>query len=130
MYINKDSWHYKLVIMVGLWPKKNLCPYMRQIVGAACILFLMFIMVLFIALWLSWPILQFFTLSSILFSVLSGFIYLGLGHFLLSWVKEYTRYKTFWLKPKSPEINEKEARLLTLWLRAKHDKVCPKIEFK
>lgn len=130
--INKTSWHYRYLIYSGICPIADWCPYWRQVVGTIIMHIFTAFIVTIALFWLSYPVLQIFFGSDVIFACLSGMFWIGVGVIAQDHFKQYTYNKTFLLKPKEWKEPEepKDPGLISMWLKAKHDKICPRIEFK
>lgn len=133
MKLNENTWHYKMVRTVDGWPRDNLCPYVRQVIGAILLYFLMGALIGFLASvvvggifqWVMFFATGFWTpygvigVLFIMFNVLSAIIMVG------GCGKAADRG---WEKLKNARGNEiKEPSIFWEWCKAKHRKICPKI---
>lgn len=137
MRINRKSWHYRLLRATEFDPSDNLCPYCRQVI-AAIVLAIIFGAIGLAAIGLALgPFVQFFVEGDAAVWALLG----GVGDiFVLSVllsnvVSERRRRERIARRSQAverdwaPRTPPKEPGLLRLWLRAKHEKVCPRLDF-
>ena len=135
MKINKKSWHYRLINISKEheWDiKNNLCGYFRQVVGAIIFFTFLSTIVLF---WSGNAIYAVFVTPT------DGFL---LGIAMVWWVLVGIIFgsvsgaidNNHWLQlpirlPKRvPRVKtHKEPGIVRQWMKAKHDKVCPVLEF-
>lgn len=155
MEISRTSWHYKAIKSLNRQPRNNLCPYMRQVVYAvACIIGIGLALlatgtaILAVA---TYPIWQIFLREPVaaVFCVIGYMVLFGnlwasyradwkfetLYHQQVPvWGPAWLHYDLFaWTKNILPERKPREYKppgLIYSFLKAKHDKVCPVLEFK
>ena len=136
--ISKDSWHYKLIVKVlNPWDvESNLCPYVRQVFNAMLGVLLtgvaIIIGVMAAVLMVSIPLIAWtsgITMEiAILFCILWGFV----GGLVLIIYHDYTELRPVsWDKTifTMPVRKPREPSIFSLWLAAKHDKICPELKF-
>lgn len=144
MIINKKSWHYRLVTAGSNKAPVNLCPYVRRLLWVILcwigVAFFVTLAGLGIGTTLIPHIFPAFT-SGVAFLVVSGVVgvllfsaivvaVIGIAIGVAFSMKKYEEYKEnkeieraisgVPLKPKS---------LLVAWIEAKHNKICPSLEF-
>lgn len=155
MNINVNSWHYRFIrssFNGNSMPATNLCPYVRQLVWACIKAFLVTFVILFISslagFWASYLINTFFglQLSQVAFfalAIIPGALTVALIvgtsaliGFGLYKVTEYFEnrksdkmYAIMQAKQDGTWV-EPEVGLIRAYLTAKHDKICPKLDFK
>lgn len=155
MNINVNSWHYRFIrssFNGNVAPATNLCPYVRQLVWASLKAFLVTFVVLLISglagMWASDLINTFFALglsptALIALAIIPGALTVativgacGLIGFGIYKVTEYYEnrksdkmYEILKAKQEGTWV-EPEVGLIRSYLTAKHDKICPKLEFK
>lgn len=134
MKINTDSWHYKFIDTVDTTHlhKKNLCPYVRQLLK--CMFLTLIGVVVGVVLGIA---LGFFLLTpifawSIGFDVVQAFL-LSIGWLVVGAVtlKQCRGWRVSWNKNlfTLPTRQPREPGIFSIWLTAKHDKICPSLEF-
>ncbi len=154
MNINKTSWHYAIA---SKGPHEhssvpaNLCPYMRRVVVTLAIYILLLVcatgtvptayMLFTYGPASEWP-----EISSLLFSLwtMGGFLGLiilavvallgcafAIDHFIVTPYKEAKRERARVALESGQlsELREPEPSIISAWLKAKHDKICPQLEF-
>jgi hypothetical protein len=137
--INEKSWHYRLITFVDLTPRSNLCPYCWQVIVSILLLILGGLIVagtLFsLGNSIGWIIAGLFhgfikpeilaVIGTVLISVVTGgFILEGISRWRQA--RRVKRNKLY----EAGLIPIKEPSLFRLWLKAKHDKICPALTFK
>lgn len=146
MEINKNSWHFKLVNEF-FTPPTNLCPYVRKVLASmglavffCCICVLLFGIVvgvpgIFLGSLVGYIVTGVIHADIVIFGVLQV-IYLVYLHWL--GMEAYGDYRDFWVslkdkifsrKPEKPKVH-KEPSIFVEYVKAKHDKICPNLEFK
>lgn len=122
MKINKNSWHYKLVVAGDNTASKNLCVYFWQIVLR--ILTLLFYVIIVA------PFLIFLALTPFinLFVGMAGMQYFGAGLDIL--VLSAILYILIKDRIEMERLEGKKPSLATTWIMAKKSKICPRIEFE
>ena len=143
MKIQTNSWHYKLIDQFSDDVPKNLCPYIRKLMKHLAV-------IIFIIAFLganSWllgtiPVSAFTTLTGFvgfLASLISGVVMLlitfgavggivfGIAY-LVETFKEKLKQRRF--ERLKNGIPEKEPTLMGAWIKSKHDKMCPRLEFE
>jgi len=134
MKISRDAWHYRLMDQFNFYHPRNLCQYFWMTVWCLLVglgIFFFGLMIVFLAIiplwWWSEPTAPLGLLVAVgvieisLLSVLLGNVVIERHE---REIENGTR--------REPEIKlhvQKEPSLLRLWLRAKHEKICPLIEF-
>ena len=143
MKINKNSWHWKLVVGISdnFWDcdeKVNLCPYIRALVGALLLCgFVAMIACALVFLYLL-PLLQIWVDASDMVLAVA-LLYVGTGYALihdnsLNDLVKKTRFGDVLTHNVIP-VREKKVKqsssfvlLIREYLHAGHDKICPEIE--
>lgn len=122
MNISVNSWHYKLIDFFGMTHPKSLCPYFWTVVWsvllAAALLFA-----------LTYPIHQFFWGSDVLLSILSSVTWVLAGAWLRWVLYELDKLGEPIFKFERKPRPHKEPGVLLSYLKAKKEKMCPRINF-
>ena len=141
MNINKDSWHYRLLMEFGGSAPSNLCPYVRKVISALVAFGMMFFLgaclTAFIGLGLG-SIAGYIVTGILLPSAVMSLVILALvliaAHFLA--MGNHGSYRDFILYPfrkVSSGVMEnkgtKEPRIFVEYIKAKHNKLCPTLDF-
>lgn len=138
MNINTKSWHYRLIDYVSMdRPPENLCPYIRRVIRCiiSSICGIAFVIAASIAgtFFLAYPILPYIdpNLFAGNLAILSGVLYTGLGLIGLMAYRDTGEYrKKDQLRREVKKSKKKPPGLFRMWLKAKHDKICPALDFK
>lgn len=143
MKIQTNSWHYKLIDNFSDDVPRNLCPYIRRLMrylsgiifvalflGANCWLIGSIPISAFTALTGFVGFLAALSLGVVMLAVAFGVI--GAIVFGIAYLVETSKEK---LKQRRFErlkngIPEKEPTLMGAWIKSKHDKMCPRLEFE
>ena len=136
MNINTNSWHYKLLKYTELRVYDNLCPYVRTVILAILLSIVATIIMGFLA------TAALVILAAPITSWLIGFDPWEAGIMMLLWVLAgggaigFYRDRRKWGESVSwdrvvyeKDITYKEPSLFRLWLKAQHDKICPRLTF-
>lgn len=129
MKIDSNSWHYQLILFLGLGIPSNLCPYVRKLLVAILFMVALVSMACIGVLCLSYPLWQIFHTDGYI-AVASFLAWFTLLCFIRKeyhpeWDKVLYRRKV-----KLKGVNRKKDGLVKAYIKAAHDKVCPRIEFK
>ena len=152
MFINRNAWHYKAIRKLDRYPEQNLCPYVRQVIYACATWVFFAILAIIIGtvllITLSYPVTQLF-FTSIPMVISSVLLYIFIGVVVLKWYRDEGPYylhrprankswfwRTDWLHidlfgwlPEREPRPCKPPGLVRSYLRAKHDKICPHLDF-
>lgn len=80
MNISKNSWHYRMLKFMSAYPADNLCPYVRQVIGHILLGLLAVLVILAIALNLSYPIWRWWETNAVIgFISFCGWIAIGIA---------------------------------------------------
>tara|TARA_B100000700_G_C14978708_1_gene825222 strand:- start:759 stop:1199 length:441 start_codon:yes stop_codon:yes gene_type:complete len=141
--INTDSWHYKLIMRYLSEPPKSLCVYPYTVIFfmaltaviiavlctvafLACYAVVTPLLVMFDVMDMSWKT----NVSAVFVTIASVYIGFVLFH---SYYKERIRvykYKKYYEKYGGDAIQEaKQPNIVLAYLKAKKEKICPKIEY-
>jgi hypothetical protein len=153
--VKVTDWHYRLIRKLDRWPENNLCPYCRQVVYALLTVagYTVLISVLgsgAIAGY-TFPVWQFFWDGPLVIAPLAFVLYLVTGIVSIvayrdhrRWLSMYQKENSIWhydlftnikrwywksATAKAEARVEKGPNLLTQYITAKHDKICPHIDF-
>lgn len=139
MIISRDSWHYKLVDAFLDRPSKSLCAYFWQVlffsfvclvlaIFACTMVWLLVVLPLFALLW-ALPVHGFEYAISDSYAHQSMFMYglsiaiieaIVFAIFLIFWIIKKLTYKSYRIMPE----------FVSEYVKAKKEKVCPRITFK
>lgn len=141
MIISTDSWHYKLLLFVDSVPSDNLCKYFWQVMFAitwitlfsiaGLILGLALVVLILYPIWGWWN-------SDITMVVMSSllWIFIGVGLFRLK-RDLFSFQRPAWDIVIIPEgvvgdalYDNSFSKVTAAWLKAKKNKICPKLFFK
>ena len=133
MNINKSSWHYRLVKVLGMlnvYTKESLCPYFWKVVLAA--LFAPFAIVAM--LWLgTLPLWWSFFGAPVVVAALIGAGEVGILFVTLISIVRDRHDEEILAGTREAPVRvisaPKQPSLFRLWLKAKHRQVCPLIDF-
>lgn len=141
MIINKNSWHYKAISAISSNSDvpKNLCPYVRKLLFMGIFLIWLIGMIGFVFFQSGIPVAAYFGITGVLGGILAFFAG-ALGWAALIAVIVGVVFVVVMGKEKLKERQEeKEMKrvesgtpksLVSSWIEAKHDKICPVLEFK
>lgn len=131
MKINRRSWHYRLLNLYSVYPEHNLCPYVRQVIGHIIITLVIVILLLGAASIAIGPLAQFFVANGFGWALSGGLLDIFLLAIILTSLVKERRRKDQIANPEKyfAKYQAKEPGLFRLWLRAQHDKICPRIDF-
>lgn len=157
MIINKNSWHYKLVTNVtfrdsyrGSVPQ-NLCPYFRAVMYRVVFFATILTALCGMLIGMCWPAAAhlltsigignkiLIALTSLGMSVITLGSLVGLAVLIAMGIHKlvtkfqhwrYVRYESKLKEKQSPDYVEPEKGIINAFLTAKHNKICPKLEFK
>lgn len=106
MQISKQSWHYRMLVVMrnDSTPPDTICAYVRNVVGFGLVCLLLSPLIGLVLVWLK--------------------VEPAFDWALDKFIDALPRRKYQPAKPEAPES------LWRAWLRAKHEKLCPLIEFK
>ena len=156
MKISRNSWHYKLLKKMGSYPKDNLCPYVRQVIGRMLLLLMLLSLVsatVFIA---SYPIWRWWMQDGVT-GFVSGCLWIAVGSGMIKLYHEEWKTSAYYFG--RPGLGREGMFDMTKWYhrqlipqavqnldihiprpshdniflehaRAVHDKVCPHLEFE
>ena len=156
MKISKKSWHYKLLKSMNSYPKDNLCPYVRQVIGNMLLCLLLFSLLLGAAFLASYPIWRWW-LQDGTTGFFSSCLWIVGGAIMIKVYHEEWKISAYYLE--HPRFDREGMLDMTKWYhrqlipqavqnldihlprpahdnifleraRAAHDKVCPQLEFK
>lgn len=144
MIINTNSWHYRFLNWMDQIPKTNLCPYVRQVIlymGVFGFLATMGTFLVLASLYiagqiLGWLVAMLVTLSWIVPDPATAVATLLILAVLLALGTTYlARRVRRWVFVHSHEwVNDeyvpRPPNVFVAWIKAKHDKICPAIQFK
>ena len=136
MNISRSSWHYKIVSEFCHTPSKNLCPYVRQLFAVCtihipllCMVIALFLFIGLSPIFLSimWSITGTIETTSIITGMTGIMLILttGLGCIYIG-SKINKRIKNSINENKD---NSKEPSIVIEYIKAKHKKMCPSINF-
>jgi hypothetical protein len=134
MKISMKSWHYRLIRFVGWNPPRSLCGYFWAVVFAPLKAVVYASGFLLVALFALGPIAQFFVDGSHAWAFFGGALDIGLLTALLIHLVTERRYQERHARIMRGDLSDlerkpREPSLLLEWLRAKHQKFCPMLEF-
>jgi len=132
MKINKKSWHYRWMQKIGFRHPTNLCAYFWKTVWSTLVFPVVAIGALFATIVVTAPFWSLFIDNGDIQSFAAAvgvieilFLILALGiQFRDRWDEEEFAKYGYGGKPRE------SSDLFRLWLKAKHDKVCPYLEFE
>lgn len=135
MKISTKSWHYRLVDLAGWDHPRSLCAYFWAVVLAPVKILVFasgFLCAVVVA---CGPVVQFFFDAPRAWSVMGGILDVSLLTALLVHLVMDRRYQERHARIMRGDFNDlvrkpREPSLLREWLRAKHEKVCPMLEFE
>lgn len=145
--IGKNTWHYRLYSRYGDGQPYvvNLCPYMRRVgVGIIMVLFITSLLTMVsililepIAILILWNITGSFYLnffgpdnSGVLIGIDITLIIIVLGYFMVVGCKQISYRIRNSFEEKIVETPDGFLRIFSTWMKAIHEKICPKIEVK
>lgn len=130
MKISEQSWHYRLLNFCNYTPQRSLCLYFWQVVWsvltttvAVCIMTILAALFLYM---MAMPVLAFLGVVTP-----GGYICVILWVVVLAGIFEdqiKNKYRDWQFREKK-ERKESEPNILSEWIKAKKNKVCPTIEF-
>lgn len=130
--LNKNSWHYRLTDYFDHHQEYNLCPYVRQVIK--CMLLALLVIILSITLGLGFAGLLFTPHIAWTIGFLPGaallvcvvWVVLGFGlHEITKDMRISWNRVIYKRKPRQ----KKEPNIVTEYIQAKHDKICPELRF-
>lgn len=133
---SKDSWHYHFLTSDDWWNshlysqyRANLCPYVRRLTGMLIVTLLCCIVVGLAAFSATIAPIYWFLGFPPVTSGIGAFIAIG---FLLWTVVGLiaAMFAVKYVQSKMPAKEKKEPSVVVEWIKAKHDKFCPRIDFK
>lgn len=134
MKISKDSWHYEMVsfYLKESSPSDSLCIYFWQVVGLSIFTLVTFCVIAAV-LFISIKVLVFIPVELTINGYLIIYAYWLSGFYLLQKIlqelpEESTVGKTFRYTPWKNSV-DKEPNIVLEYVRAKKQKICPKIDF-
>ena len=131
MNISKGSWHYRLLSkldMISGYKSESLCPYFWKVAAAVVLLPTL---VLAIAWFLTIPLWWSFTNIAVQFAIIIGMIDVtGLSILLGILIRDRREREVEEGTREAPTNVYKPPSLFRLWLKARHEQVCPMIEFE
>ncbi len=128
MKVSSNSWHYRLIDWLDFDHCRNLCAYFWEVVWCVFLVGAVFPVVGLICIALfTMPFWHMFSQNYLIVGVIIvGTIeVIGLTCLLYTVVKDRRENEIYEGKRKRPEPS-----LAHLWIKAKHDKICPLIEFR
>jgi hypothetical protein len=133
MKISRKSWHYQLISLVGWDHPSSLCAYFWCVVFAPFkVLWVVFCVTALVAI-AAGPVAQFFVDRAFVWALAGGVIdVVALTATLVILVRDRRdeeRYERMMRGDFDQQRKPREPSLLTAWLRAVHERVCPMLEF-
>ena len=132
MKVNKSSWHYRWMRKIGFSVPTNLCPYFWKVIWSGLVFPVVAVVATIGTIFLTMPIWGLFVdihaiqiLGFVIGSIEIALLICALCVQLKErW--EYERYQEhgYYGKPRS-----KANSLFRAWMKARHDQVCPILEF-
>lgn len=139
MNISKSSWHYRYVNKWWDWPARNLCPYVWQIVLTTLLFPICTATAGTVAFSLTSPLWFWYVDNEVLRAVGILGAMLDIGILFFIWHEYRDEYWTFKgskiyhddMLPglETPKSVTNFNALVRAWLKARHDQVCPLIDF-
>lgn len=136
MKISTQSWHYRLINLLDWSPPASLCAYFWVVVAALLLVPMYAIGALLAAVFLSAPLWWTFADGAGPIAFIGAVADVALLTVLLFHLVTERRWRERHARIVSGEIDpytrkpERKPSLLREWLRAKHEKVCPMLEFE
>ena len=136
MIVKKNSWHYSLVNSIFVKPSKSLCTYFWQIVGSILIYIMMVLTVVFMiaglvgsSLFALWVI---FTHGfDIAFNTDYRYMgIVGIGMSMMIFTTVFGVWRGMMFVFGKIRKNETKPNIATEYIKAKKEKVCPRITFE
>jgi hypothetical protein len=127
--LSEKSWHCRLVrTVLENGPRRNLCPYIRQVILALLISTMAVLVLSSVAATAVCPVLLLFGVQPPEAMLIGSFI---IWTFAIIGVCVEAGYRILKLyRNRKYRYEEKEPSLARLWLQDKHDKICSEIQFK
>ena len=132
MKINKNSWHYKLSTSFERpWVADNLCAYMRQVLLGVFLLAIVGILLLVLSLMaIAMVVSIFITPPSLFAAIFICFLWIVVGFMVrriaLDFLPRGSKLLTIIYDGKT---SGGEDNIVTAYIKAKHNKVCPTLDF-
>ncbi|MBF84469.1 MAG: hypothetical protein CL489_08350 [Acidobacteria bacterium] len=141
--INKDSWHYNLIMRYLTTPPKSLCVYPYTVIFFMLLSIVLVLVAITVILLVGYAViaptlvmLGFMDISwktnaaAIITSLVS--VYIGCIMFYLYCRDRYRIYKNkkfFSDEPPKPKPKPKQSNMIVAIIKAKKEKICPRIEY-
>ncbi len=137
MIIKTNSWHYKVLDAIDISPSKNLCIYFWQVIISIMLLIAVSLILSCIAAMIIYTILIYpivgWWYPNIPLAFLSAILWMLIGFGLLKLKRNLIQFnRPDWDVCIIPEGTLSEtpfSRVICAWIKAKKEKVCPKITF-